>query len=197
MKNKFISIILAVFSFIFGSATIQTYACDKEENNQAEIQPATPPTRETTTKPTVSTTAPPEQSEAVLFFFEEDVSIAAKIIYHESRGIESDTEKACIVWTICNRVDAGLTGNTFKEVATCPGQFAYIENTPVWDEHYFLAKDVLIRWNREKNGEHDVGRVLPKEYMWYRGDGNHNYFRNAYSGEYDIWDYTLESPYAD
>lgn len=190
MKNKFFTIILAVFSFIFGTTAIQANACPPEDIPTEEIQPESPPSPDQT----VSQSPPPEP---VLFYSEEDIVIAAKIIYHESRGIPSDTEKACVVWTICNRVDAGLTGTTFREVATYPGQFAYIENTPVWDELYLIAKDVLTRWNREKNGEINVGRVLPREYMWYRGDGQHNYFRDAYNGNFHIWDYTLESPYAD
>lgn len=76
-----------------------------------------------------------------------------------------------------------------------PGAFAYIEDTPVTDELHDLAADVLARWNAEKNGESDVGRVLPTEYIYFSGDGKHNYFRNAYKENYDIWDYSLPSPY--
>lgn len=192
MKNKFISVIVAVFSFIFGTTALQANACMPDKPQTEEIQPNTP---EETSAPTSAPQQVP--SEQIMYYTEEDVVIAAKIIYRESRGIASDTEKACVVWTICNRVDAGLTGKTFHEVATYPGQFAYIEDTPVWDELYYIAKDVLSRWNREKNGELNVGRVLPREYMWYRGDGAHNYFRDAYNGNFHIWDYSLESPYAD
>ena len=39
-----------------------------------------------------------------------------------------------------------------------------------------------------------VGRVLPSDYLWYRGDGRRNYFRDAYKGG-SVWDWTLESPY--
>lgn len=56
------------------------------------------------------------------------------------------------------------------------------------------SADVLSRWERERNGETDVGRVLPSGYMWYRGDGVHNHFRDAYKGG-TAWDWTLESPY--
>lgn len=42
--------------------------------------------------------------------------------------------------------------------------------------------------------EDEVGRVLPREYLWFTGDGVRNYFRDAYTdGEY--WDWGLESPY--
>lgn len=122
-----------------------------------------------------------------------DVEVMAKILYREARGISSKTEQACVGWVICNRVDAGYAG-TPTEVMTSPNQFAYIENTPIVPELYALAGDVLDRWNREKNGETDVGRVLPKEYLWFSGDGAHNHFRNQYSGG-SRWDYSLPSPY--
>ena len=94
---------------------------------------------------------------------------------------------------VCNRVDAGYADTPFQ-VMTSPSQFAYIEDTPVLPELCALAGDVLERWNREKNGETDVGRVLPQDYLWFSGDGSHNHFRNQYSGG-SRWDYSLPSPY--
>lgn len=45
-----------------------------------------------------------------------------------------------------------------------------------------------------KDGETDTGRVLPSDYLWFSGDGKHNYFRNAYKGG-ETWDWSLPSPY--
>lgn len=73
--------------------------------------------------------------------------------------------------------------------------FGINESTTVDDSLLDLASDVLWRWNSEKNGEAEVGRVLPKEYTYFAGRGGHNYFRNGFDGEYSIWDYSLESPY--
>lgn len=129
----------------------------------------------------------------VQYYSEEEVRIVAKIIYREARGIPSNTEKACVAWTICNRVDAGYAGSV-KAVATAPNQFAYRANTPVTDELYWLAGDVLARWNREKNGESEVGRVLPPDYTHFTGNGKHNIFRNAYRGG-TVWNYSWPSPY--
>ena len=84
-----------------------------------------------------------------------DATIIAKIMYGEARGIKSKTEIACIGWCILNRVDAGM-GKNIQSVA--------------------LATDVLDRWSREKAGQTNVGRVLPKQYKWYAGDGSHNWF---------------------
>ena len=136
-----------------------------------------------------------EGNEDTLYYTEEETAMLAKVLYRECRGIKSDTEKACVAWTVCNRVGADGFQNSIREVIQYPGAFAYIEDTPVTDELYDLAADVLARWNAEKNGESDVGRVLPAEYIYFSGDGKHNYFRNAYKVNYDIWDYSLPSPY--
>lgn len=156
---------------------------------------------------TTTTLEPPKVKENVeadcgieeveeMYYTEEEVVMMAKLLFRECGGIPSDTEKACVAWTVCNRADKEeFAGDTIADVMTYPGAFAYIENTPV-DEHlYWLASDVLSRWNSERNGEPSVGRVLPPDYTYFSGDGKHNYFRNAYSGDYDIWDYSLQSPY--
>lgn len=31
----------------------------------------------------------------------------------------------------------------------------------------------------------DAGKVLPKEYTYFRGDVEYNYFRNSFDGDYD------------
>lgn len=148
----------------------------------------------TTENAEVTEEATGEAVEIIMYFTEKDIIALAKVLYSECRGVPSDMEKACVAWTACNRVDAEY-GDTIYDVLTTPNQFAYHKNTPVTEELYDLALDVLTRWNDEKNGITSVGRVLPKEYMWFRGDGKHNYFRNAFSGKYDIWDYSLDNPY--
>ena len=124
---------------------------------------------------------------------DEEITALAKLIWGEARGISSDTEKAAIVWAVLNRYDAGY-GDSIMDVLTAPNQFYYRRNFPATEDYKALAADVLSRWAREKAGEPDVGRVLQPEYMWYRGDGKHNYFRDAYKGG-NVWDWTLESPY--
>lgn len=130
----------------------------------------------------------------VQLYSDEDAAILAKIIYSEGGSIPSDTEKACLVWCVLNRVDAGY-GDTIAAVATAPAQFGYRAQNPVRDDLLKISLDVLERWQKEKNGETDVGRVLPKDYMWYCGDGKHNNFRNSYTGG-TKWDYSLVSPYS-
>lgn len=119
-------------------------------------------------------------------------TMLAKTMYNEGRGIPSDTHKACVAWVALNRVDAGY--GTLQEVLTAPNQFAYSAGTPVQQELYTLAWDVLTRWQNEKAGVENAGRVLPVDYLWFAGDGKYNYFRNSYNSNMR-WDYSLESPY--
>ena len=133
-------------------------------------------------------------------YSESDIEIAAKIILKEAEsvkdncGVSGDCHRAAVIWCILNRVDAGY-GN-FEEVATAPNQFAYYPNTRIVKEFYELAEDVLDRWSQEKAGIKDVGRVLPQDYLWFRGNGKVNIFRNKYKGDYKIWDWSLPDPYA-
>lgn len=126
------------------------------------------------------------------YYTEQDVVDIAKVLYTECRGLPT-TEQACVAWVVLNRVDN--YDSTVYSVVRAPGQFAFSEYTPVTDELFNLASDVLDRWSREKNGEENVGRVLPKEFTFFEGYGGHNHFRDKYEGSYNIWDYSLESPY--
>ena len=120
----------------------------------------------------------------------------AKTIYGEARGC-STTEQAAVVWCVLNRVDdgSGLWPDDIIGVVTQEYQFAgYSPEHPVLPELYDLALDVLERWQREKAGEDDVGRVLPADYCYFHGDGKHNYFRQEYEGG-PAWDWGLETPY--
>ena len=48
---------------------------------------------------------------------------------------------------------------------------------------------------RHKNiAKEAAGRVLPKEYLFFGGDGTHNYFRTKWDGG-TVWDWSLPSPY--
>lgn len=131
--------------------------------------------------------------EYITYFTEDDATDLAKVLLRECGGIPSKTEQACVAWCVLNRVDE--YGSSIYDVLREPNQFAFSDTTEVRDDFYELAKDVLWRWNDEKNGITDSGRVLPQEYIYFHGDGVHNYFRNAFSGDYDTWDYSLESPY--
>lgn len=126
----------------------------------------------------------------------EEAEYIAKTLYGEARGC-STTEQAAVAWCILNRVDdeSGLWPDDIIGVVTQEHQFAgYSQEHPVLPELYDLALDVLERWQREKAGVDDVGRVLPVDYCYFQGDGQHNYFRQEFEGG-PVWDWRLESPY--
>lgn len=125
-----------------------------------------------------------------------EAEVLAKVVYGEARGC-SVTEQAAVIWCILNRVDddSGRWPNDVIEAAVQAGQFhGYDRENPVLPEIYKLAFDVLDRWQREKEGEEDVGRVLPADYYYFHGDGIHNYFRKEWK-DGTSWDWSLPSPY--
>lgn len=122
----------------------------------------------------------------------------AKTVYGEA-GICCTTEQAAVVWCILNRVDSTdpYYPDDIIAVITQPGQFhGYKAEQPVEPELYELALDVICRWQREKDGEPDTGRVLPADYLFFSGDGIQNYFRKDWRGG-TTWDWSLPSPYED
>ena len=126
-----------------------------------------------------------------------EVEALAKMLYGEARGIASDTEKAACVWCVLNRVDDPRFPDTVLEVLSAPYQFAgYSAEYPATEELKTLAADVLTRYHAEKDGESNVGRVLPAEYCFFTGDGKNNHFTIGWK-DTDTWGWTLESPYED
>lgn len=124
-----------------------------------------------------------------------EATYLAKMVWGEARGCNVE-QKAAVIWCVLNRVDAGY--GDIVSVITAPWQFSgFSYSNPVTDELYDLSFDVIGRWQAEKDGEENVGRVLPGDYLWFYGNGKENIFRNTYSGNYSIWDWSLESPYGE
>ncbi len=143
--------------------------------------------------------ATPEQPavELVRLYTEADVEMLARLIYTEARGVESKTEQAAVVWVVLNRLDnPNRLQKTIAEVICAPYQFDYRPWAPVTDEFKALAADVLERWQAERDGQADVGRVLPPEYQYFEGRGGRNWFSAKWkSGKF--WGWGLGSPYED
>ena len=126
-----------------------------------------------------------------------DVEMLAKLIWGEARGIPSTTEKAAVVWCVLNRVDASSYPDTVRAVVTQKHQFAgYSPDFPATEEFKAIAYDVLLRWHSEKEGTENSGRVLPKEYLYFTGDGYHNYFKKRWSSSADTYNWVLPTPYS-
>ncbi len=121
----------------------------------------------------------------------------AKVMWGEARGC-STTEQAGVAWCVLNRADSDDPDfpDDVLSVVSQPGQFdGYDLDNPVEPELLALAEDVLARWELEQLCVGSVGRVLPSDYLYFEGDGRHNYFRQEYIGDGTTWDWSLASPY--
>ena len=113
---------------------------------------------------------------------DDDVAAMSRMAWGEARGL-ADYEIAATCWCVLNRHDHGGYGDTVQDVVSAPGQFAgYSESNPVTDELAAIARDVLTRHHAEQQGE-TVPREIGPKYLWFSGDGVHNYFRAEYDGE--------------
>lgn len=134
-----------------------------------------------------------EQEEATPM--DDAITMLAKVIWGEARGCTT-TEQAAVVWTVLNRVDHPDFGDDIEEVVLRPNAFTgYDPSNPVLEEHMRLAEDVIERWTWEKWDGGDYGRVLPKAYLYFHGDGKINWFRMEYEHTGEYWDWSFESPY--
>lgn len=112
----------------------------------------------------------------------------------EAGGIPSLTEQSAVIWCILNWCDRD--GESIIYEVTYPNRFqGYRANNPEPEYLRELVVDVLTRWQREKEGETDVGRTLPSNYYFFNGDGKHNHFRTEWKAPYVTWDWSLPSPY--
>jgi len=126
--------------------------------------------------------------------YDKDVGMLARLMYSEARGVKSKAEQAAVVWCVLNRVDSSKYPDTIKSVITAKSQFAYKRNTPVKAELRDLAEDVITRWLLEQKGVEEVGRTLPKNYLYFAGRGGRNYFRTGYRSR-KYWDWSMADPY--
>lgn len=191
---------LGIFMFLFALSVMSSIA----NQSRAEYEPVEEPTIqeniEVEPEPEILPEPEPEPQPSIEDIYGESIIYLAKTVYGEARGCSLE-QQAAVIWCILNRVDAGYskTGNVQRDiinVITQPNAFhGYISSHPVRDDIRQLVVDVLERYEREKAGEINVGRILPKEYLWFGSAGNNtNRFRDAYTNGH-IWDWSLESPY--
>ena len=203
-KIKFIveAAFLIAFSIILvmlvkARAEIQNY--QTQQNTTVEAQPQT----EVKAAPiaavmSADVVAKPQETACPVIepvYSENDVTLLAKTLYGEARGIKSVDEQAAVIWCILNRVDDRRWPDSIEGVVLEKDQFhGYLPGNPVTDELVAVVVDVLDRWSAEKVGCEDSGRILPPEYCFFYGDGSHNWYTTVYQG-HDYWDWSLVSPY--
>lgn len=122
-----------------------------------------------------------------------EIEMLAKIVYREARGMNNE-QRAAVVWNVLNRLDNPRFDNSIIAVITSPNQYAWYDDTPVRDDLYAMADDVVTRWLLEKRGYSNVGRVLPSEYLYFFGSDGLNYYTTTWRGD-TFWDWSWETPY--
>lgn len=137
----------------------------------------------------------PQSSQTINLFTDEEMEMMAKVLYAEARGVGSRMEQAAVVWVILNRLDTGTWGHTIKDVVTYPNAVAYYESTPVDSTMMDIVIGVTTTYSQEKQGLPVEGRVLPKDYLYFTGDGERNHFTKEW-GSSEEWDWSLPNPYS-
>lgn len=117
----------------------------------------------------------------------------AQVIWAEARGL-SPYHKSLVAWCILNRYDMGFYGETIDAVITAPYQFAYKADSPVTQENFDIALDVLVRWESERYLLTSSGRTLPKQFVNFRGDGKLNWYTDRAGNKFGFGEDIYELP---
>ena len=136
---------------------------------------------------------------SIVKHYDESVYVTgAMMLNGEAGGVWSITERSGCLWVACNRVLSPNYPDNLEEVIIQASQFdGYKPTNHYTQADYDLAVDVFERFYREQNGETavEVGRSLPVDYLYFTGDGEHNYFTKVQDGEPYVWGSQLVSPY--
>ena len=191
---------MLVMLLVMAMLAVPTFAAETEAETAAKNEATTEAVAETEAAAETEATAETEvttEETAVDFSqygYDEGQAVAlAQLMWAEARGC-SKREQSMVAWTVLNRVDIGYDGRgDFWSILTAPNQFAYWASCPYEEYERLIAVDVLQRWAAEKDGVEESGRTLPKGYLYYYGDGVHNYFSTNGSGG-ELW-FGLGDPY--
>lgn len=125
---------------------------------------------------------------------EEEEREIARMLYGEERQY-GYIERAAVVWHLLNRIDSPLEANTVKGDLTHAHYSGYIKSNPVEEWAIWIVRDVVWRYACEKEGYEEVGRILPREFLYMACYKGHNRYRDRYRGSCHFWDWSIPSPY--
>lgn len=202
MGASVLLILLVLFCMLFVTERDKTDVSRETLFTSSTMQPAPDPEPAAVWYVDAAAADRPATEYANRLYTDADAEALARMAWGECRGVEAldgisaDYQKAAAMWCALNRYDAGFE-DSIAEIVAAPKQFhGYDPEHPLDDELLALAYDVLDRWQEEKAGAADVGRVLPAEYLFFVGDGENNYFSTEYgSGVYYTW--SLPDVYAE
>ena len=119
--------------------------------------------------------------------------ILAKIIHLYGHGVASQTQQACVGWTVLNSVDASGGGVDIGAIAP---NFHYNAAEATIDDFgrdlMPLARDIIFRWKAGRAGCSNNGRVLPLNYCYVTSTGSAVTFTD---GAGSMWNFSATTPY--
>ena len=194
-----IAVILFIqLAFIDPKEETESSMAFKVSNSKTSIANPANPVEVSTENLSTDANAETQEDTEIKHFSESTYIKGAILLHGEAGGIPSLTEQSGVLWIVCNRVDSesSFFPDDIESVIEQEGQFdGYIPGETYTEADYELAVDVFERWYREKNGETEVGRTLPKEYLFFLGDGEHNHFTTTQNGLPYKFGSQLISPY--
>ena len=123
--------------------------------------------------------APAEEPEVevVAKYSSAEVTIVCQTVWGEARGC-SPEEQALVAWCICNWADYQRTN--IAEVVTHNRFHGFDEGHPVTPEIYEVVTGVLEAWARGEEALVYPPYATTPNYLFFGGDGLHNWFREEY-----------------
>ncbi|MCL2828374.1 MAG: cell wall hydrolase [Oscillospiraceae bacterium] len=111
---------------------------------------------------------------------DQDVVTLSRMVWGEGRGVTRNEQKL-IVWTVLNRLDNGRYGNSIRAVVTARGQFVgYQSSHPVTEPIRGVVIYVLEAWDRGEAAKVYPPFARTPYYLYFHGDGRHNWFRERF-----------------
>lgn len=115
--------------------------------------------------------------EVVAKYSSAEVTIVCQTVWGEARGC-SPEEQALVAWCICNWAD--YQGTSIAEVVTHNRFHGFDEDHPVTPEIYEVVTGVLEAWARGEEALVYPPYATTPDYLFFGGDGLHNWFREEY-----------------
>ncbi len=128
---------------------------------------------------------------------EDEEALMARMIWGEDRE-NPYYQRAAVIWVVFNRMDAW--GYRIENIVNEKQFGGYHPGNPVKPWAVDLVRDVTIRYVLEQNGFTDVGRTLPKAYLYFenippRRDHIFKIKERLSDKTNTTWDWSLPSPY--
>lgn len=136
-----------------------------------------------------------ESDPLIMYYTEEEMNYIGRLITAEAGGL-SNEEMRAVAMTVLHRVDSPKWPNDMIQVINQDGQYAD-EDMPAYasDRALEAAFEALDQWNLTKNGlipEEDF--ELPEKFIYFFGDGKHNYFYCYEKGSVVFYDKMPNAP---